>query len=177
MPGPRRAWRPGRHAAPGGPLQLGRVLLAHAARCSWRHGPDGEEGRPEPKFTETERLNAQLLERNAELERRLHIVNVLIAPLNSADPHTYATPKLTATAPRQVWTWDIAKLATLQKGVFLHAYVIIDLFSRYVVGWMVAVKEDREVPTRSSRSVRIGPKDRCLTRVDRFHAVERRLRA
>jgi hypothetical protein len=33
------------------------------------------------------------------------------------------------------------KLATLQKGVFLHVYVIIDLFSRYVVGWMVAVKE------------------------------------
>jgi putative transposase len=40
-----------------------------------------------------------------------------------------------------VWTWDITKLATLRKGVFLHAYVIIDLFSRYVVGWMVAVKE------------------------------------
>jgi putative transposase len=56
-------------------------------------------------------------------------------------PHTYATPSLTATAPNQVWTWDITKLATLQKGVFLMAYVIIDLFSRYVVGWMVAPKE------------------------------------
>ena len=53
----------------------------------------------------------------------------------------YAKPSLTATAPNQVWTWDITKLATLQKGVFLHAYVIIDLFSRYVVGWMVAAKE------------------------------------
>lgn len=60
---------------------------------------------------------------------------------NQRLPHTYAKPILTATAPSQVWTWDITKLATLQKGVFLHAYVIIDLFSRYVVGWMVAVKE------------------------------------
>jgi len=56
-------------------------------------------------------------------------------------PHPYVKPRLTATAPNQAWTWDITKLATLQKGVFLHAYVIIDLFSRYVVGWMVAVKE------------------------------------
>ena len=56
-------------------------------------------------------------------------------------PHPYLKPSLTATGANQVWTWDITKLATLQKGVFLHAYVIIDLFSRYVVGWMLAVKE------------------------------------
>lgn len=60
---------------------------------------------------------------------------------NQRLPHTYAKPTLCATAPNQVWTWDITKLATLQKGVFLHAYVILDLFSRYVVGWMVAAKE------------------------------------
>ena len=45
---------------------------------------------------------------------------------NQRLPHTYAKPSLTATAPSQVWSWDITKLATLQKGVFLHAYVIID---------------------------------------------------
>jgi putative transposase len=56
-------------------------------------------------------------------------------------PHSYAKPSLCATGPNQVWTWDITKLATLQKGVFLHAYVILDLFSRYVVGWMVAAQE------------------------------------
>jgi putative transposase len=60
---------------------------------------------------------------------------------NQRLPHPYVKPSLTATGPNQVWTWDITKLATLQKGVFLHAYVIIDLFSRYVVGWMVAAKE------------------------------------
>jgi transposase InsO family protein len=60
---------------------------------------------------------------------------------NQRLPHPYVKPSLTATAPNQVWTWDITKLATLERGVFLHAYVIIDLFSRYVVGWMVAAKE------------------------------------
>lgn len=56
-------------------------------------------------------------------------------------PQAYAKPSLTATAPNQVWTWDITKLATPHKGVFLMAYVIIDLFSRYVVGWLLARKE------------------------------------
>jgi putative transposase len=56
-------------------------------------------------------------------------------------PSPHAKPRLTATSPNHVWTWDITKLATLEKGIFLHAYVIIDLFSRYVVGWMVAAKE------------------------------------
>jgi transposase InsO family protein len=60
---------------------------------------------------------------------------------NQRLPQAHVKPSLTATGPNQVWTWDITKLATLQKGIFLHAYVIIDLFSRYVVGWMVAAKE------------------------------------
>lgn len=60
---------------------------------------------------------------------------------NQRLPHVHAMPSLTATAPNQVWTWDITKLATTKVGVFLHAYVIIDLFSRFVVGWMVAGKE------------------------------------
>lgn len=60
---------------------------------------------------------------------------------NQRTPGTHAKPSLTATAPNQVWTWDITKLATMQTGIFLHAYVIIDLFSRYVVGWMLAAKE------------------------------------
>lgn len=60
---------------------------------------------------------------------------------NQRRPQAHAMPSLTATAPNQVWTWDITKLATQQKGVFFMAYVIIDLFSRYVVGWMLATKE------------------------------------
>jgi transposase InsO family protein len=64
---------------------------------------------------------------------------------NQRQPHTYAKPSLTATRPNQVWTWDITKLATNAVGVFLHAYVIIDLYSRFVVGWLVAVKESKDL--------------------------------
>lgn len=60
---------------------------------------------------------------------------------NQRAPQQHTMPSLTATAPNQVWTWDITKLATVEKGVLLMAYVIIDLFSRFVVGWMVAAKE------------------------------------
>lgn len=67
---------------------------------------------------------------------------------NQRLPHPHVKPSLTATAPNQVWTWDITKLATLQKGVFLHAYVIIDLFSRFVVGWMVASRECKHLATQ-----------------------------
>jgi len=54
----------------------------------------------------------------------------------------YAIPRLVATAPNQIWTWDISKLATFVSGVFLNLYVILDLFSRYVVAWMVAEREN-----------------------------------
>ncbi len=60
---------------------------------------------------------------------------------NQRPTQVHAKPSLSATAPNQVWTWDITKLATVERGVFLMAYVIIDLFSRYVVGWMLAGKE------------------------------------
>ncbi len=55
---------------------------------------------------------------------------------------THAIPRLVATAPNQVWTWDISKLATFVSGVFLNLYVILDLFSRYAVAWMVAEREN-----------------------------------
>jgi putative transposase len=67
---------------------------------------------------------------------------------NQRRPHAYTKPSLTATAPNQVWTWDITKLATTAVGVFLHAYVIIDLFSRYVVGWMVASRECKHLASQ-----------------------------
>jgi len=54
----------------------------------------------------------------------------------------HAIPRLEATSPNQVWTWDISKLATHTRGVFLSLYVVLDLFSRYVVGWMVAEHEN-----------------------------------
>jgi len=54
----------------------------------------------------------------------------------------YARPELLATAPRQVWSWDITKLRSRQPGVWYNLYVVIDIFSRLIVGWMVADRED-----------------------------------
>ena len=53
----------------------------------------------------------------------------------------YVKPELVATAPNQVWSWDITKLKGPVPSLYYSLYVILDLFSRYVVGWMVAVKE------------------------------------
>ncbi len=54
----------------------------------------------------------------------------------------HVTPQLEATAPNQIVTWDITKLPTLTRGLYLNRYVILDLLSRYVVGWMVSRKEN-----------------------------------
>lgn len=53
-----------------------------------------------------------------------------------------AIPRLLATAPNQVWTWDISKLPTLGNGPYLSLYVVMDLFSRYVLAWLVSRKEN-----------------------------------
>jgi putative transposase len=54
----------------------------------------------------------------------------------------YRKPELLATAPNQVWTWDITKLRGPQKWTYFHLYVLVDLFSRCVVGWLLARRED-----------------------------------
>lgn len=53
----------------------------------------------------------------------------------------YAAPELLATAPNQVWSWDITKLRGSAKWTYFYLYVILDIFSRHVVGWMVAPGE------------------------------------
>jgi len=64
-------------------------------------------------------------------ERRRHVQR----------PH-YSKPELLATAPNQVWSWDITKLKGPAKWTYYYLYVILDIFSRYVVGWMVAHREN-----------------------------------
>lgn len=54
-------------------------------------------------------------------------------------------PELVATAPSQVWSWDITALKGPQKGAWYKLYVILDIFSRYVTGWLVAAAEDAVV--------------------------------
>jgi putative transposase len=53
----------------------------------------------------------------------------------------YKKPELIATAPNQVWSWDITKLLGPVKWTYFYLYVITDIYSRYTVGWMIATKE------------------------------------
>ena len=57
----------------------------------------------------------------------------------------YSKPELLAVAPNQVWSWDITKLKGPAKWTAFHLYVILDIFSRYVVGWMIAPRESAEL--------------------------------
>jgi putative transposase len=54
-------------------------------------------------------------------------------------------PELIARRPNAVWSWDITKLAGPERGVYYNLFVIIDIFSRYVVAWMVAPAETGEL--------------------------------
>jgi putative transposase len=60
----------------------------------------------------------------------------------------YQKPELLATGPNQVWSWDITKLLGPVKWAYFSLYVILDIFSRYVVGWMVAHRESAALAER-----------------------------
>jgi putative transposase len=57
----------------------------------------------------------------------------------------YTKPELLATAPNQLWSWDITKLRGPAVGTYFYLYVVLDVFSRYVVGWMVAQRESADL--------------------------------
>lgn len=77
----------------------------------------------------------RILEQNEEVrERRIQASHV-----------EYAKPELLATHPNELWSWDITKLKGEQKWTYYYLYVILDVFSRYVVGWMLAHHESAEL--------------------------------
>jgi putative transposase len=80
----------------------------------------------------------RILDAHAEVkERRNHLRHP-----------SYAKPELLATGPNEVWSWDITKLRGPEKWVYFYLYVILDIFSRYAVGWMVATRESAELALR-----------------------------
>lgn len=70
------------------------------------------------------RARAQVRERRAQARRPAHV-----------------KPELVATAPNQVWSWDITKIPGPYKWNWFHLYVILDVYSRYVVAWLIAPRE------------------------------------
>jgi len=80
--------------------------------------------------------------------RILHAGSEVRERRNQLRHPAYARPELLATQPNQVWSWDITKLRTFTKWSYLYLYVILDIFSRYVVGWLVALKESAALAQR-----------------------------
>jgi transposase InsO family protein len=78
----------------------------------------------------SERTMYRILERNSQNRQR-----------RQSCAKNYKKPELLATKPNELWSWDITKLKGPAKWTYFYLYKIIDVFSRYVVGWTVAFKE------------------------------------
>jgi putative transposase len=90
---------------------------------------------------------ATLLDEGSYLCSPSTMYRLLRARGETGDRRRHAThpprvkPELLATKPNQVWSWDITKLAGPAKWTWFYLYTILDIYSRYVVGWMVAHRE------------------------------------
>ena len=83
----------------------------------------------------SERTMYRILEQEDELKARRQCVRKC----------DYQKPELLATGPNQVWSWDITKLKGPRKWSYYYLYAIIDIYSRYTVGWMLADRESAEL--------------------------------
>ncbi len=90
----------------------------------------------------------------------------------------YAKPELLATQPNQVWSWDITKLKGPTTWSYFYLYVIIDLYSRYVVGWMIADGESatlaKQLIAATCEKQAITP-DRLTLHADRGSSMKSKL--
>lgn len=80
----------------------------------------------------------RLLEANHEVRERRAVASRVV----------YTKPELLATKPNEVWSWDITKLKGPAKWTYYYLYVILDILSRYVVGWMIAENESSTLAKR-----------------------------
>ena len=85
----------------------------------------------EDRYLCSERTFYRVLAENAEVRERRDQLR---------HPH-YAAPELLATRPNELWSWDITKLLGPTKWTYYYLYVVLDVFSRYTVGWMLAEGE------------------------------------
>jgi len=86
----------------------------------------------------------------------------------------YPRPELVATGPNQLWSWDISKLLGPVKWAYYYLYVVLDVFSRYVVGWMLAEHESGELAEQliaASCSSQNIPREKLTLHADRGAAM------
>jgi putative transposase len=119
----------------------------------------------EGRYLCSERTMYRVLAQNAEVRERR---DQLRHP-------KYKAPELLATAPNQLWSWDITKLLGPQKWTYFHLYVILDVYSRYVVGWMVAHRETAALAERLIRETcerQSIPRDQLTVHADRGSSMK-----
>jgi putative transposase len=92
----------------------------------------------EGRYFCSERTMYRILDENQEVRERRNQLRHPVHPV----------PKLLATRPNEVWSWDITKLLGPAKWTYFYLYVILDIFSRYVVGWMVASQQSAVLAQR-----------------------------
>src|SRR5881409_2498788 len=92
----------------------------------------------EGRYLCSERTMYRLLAAHAEVRER---------PDQLRHP-VYAVPEQLACRPNELWSWDITKLLGPAKWTYFYLYVMLDVFSRYVVGWMVAHRESATLAER-----------------------------
>ena len=85
----------------------------------------------EGRYLCSERTMYRILAANSEVRERR----------NQLRHMNHARPELLATRPNELWSWDITKLKGPAKWTYFYLYVVLDVFSRYVVGWMIAPRE------------------------------------
>lgn len=96
-------------------------------------------------------IYATLLDENryygsiSTMYRVLHRVGEVGERRDQATHPAHVKPELCATAPNRVYAWDITKLHGPQKWTYFYLYAVIDIYSRYIVGWMVADRESSEL--------------------------------
>jgi putative transposase len=92
----------------------------------------------EGRYLASERTMYRILAANDEVrERRAQLRHP-----------AYAAPELLATGPNELWSWDITKLKGPAKWTWFYLYVLLDVFSRYVPGWLVASRESAALAGR-----------------------------
>jgi putative transposase len=105
----------------------------------------------EGTYLGSERTFYRVLAANAEVRERRDQLR---------HPH-YAAPELLATRPNELWSWDITKLLGPTKWTYYYLYVLLDVFSRYVVGWLLALRESARLAEKlieqSCERQRIAP--------------------
>lgn len=138
-----------------------RPRLVPAPRTCWRALSAAERARVlavlyDPRFVDASpaEVYATLLDQGVHIASESTMYRILrgeraVRERRGVRRHpTYPKPELVATGPNQIWSWDITKIRGPERRVWFHLYVILDVFSRKVVGWMLAAAETATLAER-----------------------------